>query len=102
MRSAPPAQDWNYVFAVLLAEPFRLTFAEIAALTDRQIFGLLFWPRDDDGRLRQPGTTYASEEGEGPLSREEQRARLFEAGRAFGMTDAELENVWRTKYGPGA
>lgn len=38
------------VVAALVDEPFRLSIAQIARLTDAQIYGLYLCPRDEDGR----------------------------------------------------
>lgn len=74
-----------------------LTFAEIGRLTDRQIYDVLLYPRDEKGHLQPKHVQPLFEDL--PPTRENQRLVLFTEGAALGIPREELERVWREKWG---
>lgn len=83
--------------AALLGEPFRLSIAEVAELTDRQIVQLYAHPRDDMGRVEPPRTRTYGPDLE--LSPEEERAHWFAMAEFFGMPREQAEAEWAKRRG---
>jgi hypothetical protein len=73
-----------------------LTLPDLAELTERQLFGLYYHPRDREGKpVQQAGQWPDADE----VTSEEQAARIhFAAGAAFGIGREELERVWLEKH----
>lgn len=91
--SAPPTPaEYEALFARLADRG--LSFAQIAALTDRQIASVLSHPRDERGAVRQ-----AAEPPAAATAKEEDRLALI-AAAALGVPPADLQAQWSRKY-PG-
>lgn len=95
--AAPP--DLEALYALLTGEPFFLSVAQIAGLTDRQVYDVILYPRDDKGRLKPKPERFEPTFPDLPPTPENQRAVLFAMGSAFGIPADELERVWREKHG---
>lgn len=85
------------LYAVLAGEPLCLPFEVIGKLTDRQIYDVLLYPRDEKGqlKLKRVETTFPDLEP----TRANQRMVLFNLGRAAGIKEDELEQVWKERHG---
>lgn len=80
-----------------MADPFNLSLAQIAELTDRQIYDLYFHPRDEHGRIKVRHEVPARE----TLSPDEERAILFGMGSSLGIPLEQLNGLWNAKRGAG-
>lgn len=96
-EDAPP--DLESLYALLTGEPFFLSFADIASLTDRQVYDVLLYPRDEKGQLKPKPDRFAPTFPDLPPTPENQRKILFAMGSAFGIPADELDRVWREKHG---
>lgn len=75
-------------------EPFLYRPWEIDELTDRQIYDLLFYPRDEHGRLKPMHSVEKKK-----LSVEEQRCLFFGMGRDMRIPEDVLMAEWERKRG---
>lgn len=92
---------FQQIAAILLVEPYNLSLADIAQLTDWQLRWLLFPPRDDEHRPLSIEQARAQEE----LERDEAggsapdyatyRDWFFGVWRLRKETDAQIEKRWR-------
>jgi len=80
--------------AQLIGDPFWMSFADVAELTDHQILRVVYHPRDDKGSLKAPPVEFPVD----ATGKEADRAALFGFGSMLGIPAEELEQVWRTKY----
>lgn len=74
-----------------------MSFADIADLTDAQIFDLAYHETDKEGR---PVRRMEAPE-DLPPTKENQRAILWTTGKALGLTEDELQAAWLAKYPEG-
>lgn len=108
---ADEGPDMEFVYAQL-RDKFRYTTTTIAEMTDREIWGQCFYPRNDKGELRQRGTLFestttgvlfsgneADQEPGPPMTLAEERVILFSIGAKLGIGQADLEAAWKAKHG---
>lgn len=95
----PPGAALKLLYARLVDEPFRLSMAQIAELTDRQIAEIYFYPRDEKGRLLPPSPEMSEEEEDEDLDPEQERALLFGMGSVLGIPEEQLKAAWEAKHG---
>ena len=81
--------NFEAIVAALLGEPFRLRFAEIADLTDRQIYDLYCHPRNKEGQIDfQVGHFRAKD-----MTADEELLAVKQLAAALGMSDAKIKEL---------
>jgi len=89
--SEPPPQspDIRMLYAQLVCEPFHLTIDQIMRMTDRQIYDIYFYPRDESGRLK-PSYSVPDEF----IDDEHKKSVFFSMCKAFGMPLETVQKKW--------
>lgn len=82
------------LYAALTGEPFLLTMAEIAELTDWQIERVYGHPRD-----KKTGIVEEQPEAPKRMTMAQKRAQFISMGVALGKRREHLEKAWDEKYG---
>jgi hypothetical protein len=92
-----PYGSLTYKWAVL-ADRFHLLPAALADMTDRQIDGLLFYPRDKDGLLLPPK---GPAEAAPPAPTRESRLKSIDQIEAVGLITAKRAQELRDEVNSG-
>lgn len=89
------------MFACLIDAPYHLNFAEIAELTDRQIYDLYYRARDKDGApepIADPEAEWQRKEVKEDLDTPEAKARSYSKfmsmAATFGMDLQKAQAKW--------
>lgn len=95
---AEPAYDYGRLIAQLSAEPFNKSFAEVARMTDAQIFDVLLRPRDPEtGEILPESEGGGLDVSDVELTPEECEAFYFGMGRSLGVDEGKLRAGWEAK-----
>ena len=84
------------IYAMLIDEPYCLSFDQIAKLTDYQIFTLYFRPRDKDGNPKPLPDPKLYREVK---DRHAAKINFFTTGSMFGVPAQILQRQWAEQNG---
>lgn len=84
------------VYAVLVDEPYCLSFDQIAKLTDYQVYCLYLRPRDKNGTPVPIPTPQIYREVK---DRDAARVNFFSTGSMFGIPTQTLQRQWAEHMG---